>query len=113
MPGIRYRNWTAEEDKMLRELHAQGVSYSTIASMMGKTKSSISGRVDRLCLSRRPTIEPLPLGGVQDELTDCQCRWPIGHPGEPDFHFCNATMTSWPYCEAHRKIAYEKVRGTL
>ena len=24
------------------------------------------------------------------ELNDRICKWPIGHPGEPDFHFCGA-----------------------
>jgi hypothetical protein len=22
------------------------------------------------------------------DLNDRICRWPMGHPGEPDFHFC-------------------------
>jgi GcrA cell cycle regulator len=35
--------------------------------------------------------------------------WPIGHPGEDDFHFCGGRPEPGkPYCEAHAKIAYIK-----
>lgn len=39
-------------------------------------------------------------------LTTHTCRWPIGTPGEPDFHFCAAhSDRGKSYCEAHRAIA--------
>ncbi len=35
------------------------------------------------------------------------CLWPIGDPGEPDFHFCgDAEVPGKPYCEAHCAKAY-------
>lgn len=41
-------------------------------------------------------------------LTECSCRWPIGDPQLPDFHFCNRTkMTGLPYCEAHSRRAFQ------
>lgn len=41
------------------------------------------------------------------ELTQDTCRFPIGDPGEPDFHFCGAMPRSGdPYCIAHCRIAY-------
>ncbi len=39
------------------------------------------------------------------------CCWPIGEPGKPSFHFCNAaSATGKPYCEDHAAIAYVRVR---
>ena len=42
------------------------------------------------------------------DLTDKICRWPIGHPGEADFHFCGeAVHLSFPYCRQHCALAYQ------
>jgi GcrA cell cycle regulator len=39
------------------------------------------------------------------------CCWPIGEPGKPSFHFCNAAAVNGkPYCEEHAAIAYVRVR---
>ena len=39
------------------------------------------------------------------------CCWPIGEPGKPSFHFCNAAAaTGKPYCEEHAAIAYVRLR---
>jgi GcrA cell cycle regulator len=36
------------------------------------------------------------------------CKWPIGDPLEPGFHFCgNSPMFGRPYCECHAKVAYQ------
>jgi GcrA cell cycle regulator len=41
------------------------------------------------------------------ELADNDCRWPIGHVGEPGFHFCNGTkVPGLSYCEHHARRAY-------
>jgi GcrA cell cycle regulator len=46
------------------------------------------------------------LGGRQ--LT---CCWPIGEPGTPSFHFCEApAVPGKPYCDEHAQIAYVRVR---
>ena len=42
------------------------------------------------------------------ELNDRICKWPIGHPGEPDFHFCGqAANPGFPYCVQHCGVAYQ------
>ena len=42
------------------------------------------------------------------DLNDRICKWPIGHPGEPDFHFCGqASNPGFPYCVAHCGVAYQ------
>jgi GcrA cell cycle regulator len=41
-------------------------------------------------------------------LKECMCKWPIGHPGEEDFHFCGRKSASGlPYCEHHARMAYQ------
>ena len=49
------------------------------------------------------------------DLNDRICRWPMGHPGEPDFHFCGeAVNPGFPYCVEHCGRAYQAQlpRGT-
>jgi GcrA cell cycle regulator len=42
------------------------------------------------------------------ELNDRICKWPMGHPGEPDFHFCGAPANpGFPYCVEHCGVAYQ------
>jgi GcrA cell cycle regulator len=42
------------------------------------------------------------------DLSDKVCRWPMGHPGEPDFHFCGETVNpGFPYCVEHCGRAYQ------
>ena len=42
------------------------------------------------------------------ELNDRVCRWPMGHPGEPDFHFCGSAVNpGFPYCVEHCGRAYQ------
>jgi len=42
------------------------------------------------------------------DLNDRVCRWPMGHPGEPDFHFCGVKVNpGFPYCVEHCGRAYQ------
>ncbi len=42
------------------------------------------------------------------DLNDRVCRWPMGHPGEPDFHFCGEKVNpGFPYCVVHCGRAYQ------
>jgi GcrA cell cycle regulator len=66
-------------------------------------------------------VEPAPV--VQPEsdpgtakvtllhLTEQTCKWPIGDPGTPSFHFCGQRAElGLPYCAAHARIAYQPAR---
>jgi len=49
------------------------------------------------------------------DLNEKICKWPIGHPGEPDFHFCGEKVNpGFPYCVEHCGRAYQAQlpRGT-
>ncbi|WP_239018303.1 GcrA family cell cycle regulator, partial [Sphingomonas flavalba] len=42
------------------------------------------------------------------DLSDKICKWPLGHPGEPDFHFCGEPVNpGFPYCVEHCGQAYQ------
>lgn len=51
-------------------------------------------------ISQRRTLE---------QLTSTTCRWPVGHPGAPDFFFCGHDSADLnigiPYCATHAKRA--------
>jgi GcrA cell cycle regulator len=49
------------------------------------------------------------------DLTERICKWPMGHPGEADFHFCGVAVNpGFPYCVEHCGRAYQAQlpRGT-
>lgn len=42
------------------------------------------------------------------DLTENSCRWPIGDPQSPEFHFCNKNkVPGLPYCEHHARRAFQ------
>lgn len=42
------------------------------------------------------------------DLNERVCRWPMGHPGEADFHFCGVAVNpGFPYCVEHCGRAYQ------
>ena len=42
------------------------------------------------------------------DLSEKVCRWPMGHPGEADFHFCGEQVNpGFPYCVEHCGRAYQ------
>ena len=42
------------------------------------------------------------------QLTEQTCKWPIGDPGQEDFHFCgHDSLDNLPYCEYHAGVAYQ------
>lgn len=41
------------------------------------------------------------------QMGDRRCRWPIGDPGDEDFHFCGQEQKPGKsYCEKHCTVAY-------
>lgn len=44
-------------------------------------------------------------------LESGDCRWPIGDPRHPEFHFCGAPRAAGrPYCAAHWQMAFQPAR---
>lgn len=45
------------------------------------------------------------------ELSNNICKWPTGHPGDPDFKFCTErALVGKPYCAEHCGVAFVKVK---
>ncbi len=45
-------------------------------------------------------------------LTEHTCKWPIGDPGRPGFHFCGrGADQNAPYCVEHARLAYQPVQA--
>ena len=43
-----------------------------------------------------------------EELDENSCKWPIGHPNEPNFYFCGRTsLKDFSYCKLHILYAYQ------
>ncbi len=67
---------------------------------------------------RRVPAKPSPEIASKTSLLDLNeriCRWPMGHPGEADFHFCGLPVNpGYPYCVDHcgRAFQAQLPRGT-
>nr|WP_321462258.1 GcrA family cell cycle regulator [uncultured Cohaesibacter sp.] len=54
-----------------------------------------------------PVVVPISKRASILTLTESTCKWPIGDPGDSDFHFCGHKSESGsPYCKYHSEIAY-------
>ena len=43
-----------------------------------------------------------------EELTDNDCKYPIGHPNEPGFYFCGrSSLKDFSYCKLHLLYSYQ------
>lgn len=61
----------------------------------------------RRLVPAKPSAEVADKTSLLD-LSDRICRWPMGHPGEPDFHFCGDKVNpGFPYCVEHCGRAYQ------
>lgn len=119
--------WTDDRIEKLKALWDAGQSASQIAKELGEgvTRNAVIGKAHRLGLKSRPSPvksdkvkakAPARRPAKKDtkqlisllDLTDRMCKWPIGHPGDPDFHFCGKPAEpGMPYCAAHCAEAYQ------
>ncbi len=61
----------------------------------------------RRLVPAKPSAEVADKTSLLD-LNEKICKWPIGHPGEPDFHFCGRPANpGFPYCVEHCGVAYQ------
>ena len=73
----------------------------------GDQQAPIPPAPPRRLVPARPSAEILDKTSLLD-LNDRICRWPMGHPGEPDFHFCGEKVNpGFPYCVEHCGRAYQ------
>ena len=73
----------------------------------GEQQSPIPPAPPRRLVPAKPSAEIADKTSLLD-LNDRICKWPLGHPGEPDFHFCGDPVNpGFPYCVAHCGLAYQ------
>jgi GcrA cell cycle regulator len=122
--------WSDDIISRLRVLWVEGLSTAEIGRRLNVSKNAVVGKAHRLNLPPRPSpirrgaegsasprrIGPAPalrpiMSAPKQTLRATPCCWPIGEPGKPSFHFCNAgSVPGKPYCEDHAAIAYVRVR---
>jgi len=76
-------------------------------AMSKPLEASAKSRMDlgrKLVLNRK--------GITMAELSEGTCRWPLGDPTHPDFHFCGAEKNNGSsYCAEHHARAFVKTRS--
>lgn len=73
----------------------------------GDQQQPIPPAPPRRLVPAKPSAEVADKTSLLD-LNEKICKWPIGHPGEPDFHFCGKTANpGFPYCVEHCGVAYQ------
>jgi GcrA cell cycle regulator len=73
----------------------------------GDQQSPIPPAPPRRLVPAKPSAEVADKTSLLD-LNEKICKWPLGHPGEPDFHFCGRQANpGFPYCVEHCGVAYQ------
>jgi len=73
----------------------------------GDQQAPIPPAPPRRLVPAKPSAEIAGKTSLLD-LNDRVCRWPMGHPGEADFHFCGDKVNpGFPYCVEHCGRAYQ------
>ena len=73
----------------------------------GEQQAPIPPAPPRRLVPAKPSPEVADKTSLLD-LNDRICKWPMGHPGEPDFHFCGEPANpGFPYCVQHCGVAYQ------
>ena len=114
--------WTEEKVSELTKLWDEGITTGEIGKRLGVSKTAVVGKAHRLKLKGRPS--PIKRSSSVNkkakeiakpknaklsilDLTAITCRWPIGDPENPDFHFCGKkAVAGKPYCKEHSELAY-------
>ncbi len=73
----------------------------------GDQQAPIPPAPPRRLVAAKPSAEMASKTSLLD-LNERVCRWPMGHPGEADFHFCGTAVNpGFPYCVEHCGRAYQ------
>jgi len=93
--------------------HGDNIQYRSIGpggfirQTPGEQQAPIPPAPPRRLVPAKPSPEVADKTSLLD-LNDRICKWPMGHPGEPDFHFCGKPANpGYPYCVDHCGVAYQ------
>ena len=102
-PAVQRQPLTGETTMQYRSVGPGGF----IRQGPGDTQAPIPPAPPRRLMPAKPSAQVADKTSLLD-LNDRICRWPMGHPGEPDFHFCGqASNPGFPYCVQHCGVAYQ------
>jgi len=94
---------TVSDQPILRSVGPGGF----VRQAPGEQQPPIAPAPPRRLVPAKPSPEIADKTSLLD-LNDKICKWPLGHPGEPDFHFCGDKVNpGFPYCVAHCGHAYQ------
>ena len=110
--------WPPEHERILREMFERGESLAEIGKRLGRSKSAVMGKVDRLGLRRRRdwgpgrqrAVRERPTGPPAPALSRTQkCHYIAGDPretyAEDDSHFCGKrAVEGTAYCPRHLEL---------
>ena len=92
---------------------AEGMQYRSVGpggfirQGPGDQQAPIPPAPPRRLVPAKPSAEVADKTSLLD-LNERICKWPLGHPGEPDFHFCGKPANpGFPYCVEHCGVAYQ------
>ena len=132
--------WTPERIATVTRLWNEGLTTAEIGRAIGMSKNAVVGKAHRLQLpprpspirqgkstpstpgasnGRKPAAAPVVVmsqarpraPAPQPVVGSAACKWPIGHPDEPGFHFCSEhALLGKPYCMEHYRRAYVVAR---
>jgi len=130
--------WTPELIAEVTRLWGEGLTTAEIGKLVGVTKNAVVGKAHRLGLPARPSpirrkgsgggstsrsaasvsvARPVakppakPMRQLALSTSGARCKWPFGHPGDANFHFCGSlALVNRPYCPEHYQMAYLPAR---
>jgi GcrA cell cycle regulator len=106
--GLSGRGQPTSSIKRQRRTHAPGIRRSRSLITVGNLALKPDALAEAELMPRRNVVVPIPLKLSIFQLNEHTCKWPIGDPGQEDFHFCgNDSLESLPYCEYHAGVAYQ------
>ena len=97
---------------VIGKAHRMGLASrpSPVKSDPAKRAAAAAAKKKAAAPKKAPSTRVPPTTGKVSilDLTESMCKWPIGHPGEENFHFCGKpSQPTFPYCAHHCVDAYQ------
>jgi GcrA cell cycle regulator len=106
--GLSGRGQPTSSIKRQRRTHAPTARRTRQTVTLGSLALQTDAYAETEAWPRRNVVVPIAKRLTIFALTEHTCKWPIGDPGQEDFHFCgHDSLESAPYCEYHAGVAYQ------
>lgn len=141
IPALKRKSdvWTMEQLQRLFDMFREGLSFSAIGWVMGKSRNAVIGKATRMGLKRtitsdgggrhvaRAPIKPLPKKLVEPPpeaptpipgvtiatAMSGQCRWIADEVPTCESAMCGHPAHDGPWCPFHRRLAYQPFKPRL